>query len=74
MLETLFPETSDAIEHLQFSELVQCFERPSFHEVDVVSCALNVNVHCAIQFYLTESDLGHPRAAACCAKLAELNP
>lgn len=28
----------------------------------------------AAQFYLTEADLGAPRAAACVAKLAELNP
>jgi ThiF family len=27
----------------------------------------------AAQFYLTESDLGKPRAAACVSKLAELN-
>ena len=28
---------------------------------------------CGLQFYLTEADLGKPRAAACVAKLAELN-
>lgn len=28
---------------------------------------------CDRQFYLTEADLGKPRAAACVAKLAELN-
>ena len=26
------------------------------------------------QFYLSEKDLGQPRAASCCAQLAELNP
>ena len=31
-------------------------------------------IHClVVQFYLTEADLGKPRAAACVAKLAELN-
>ena len=28
----------------------------------------------AAQFYLSESDIGQPRAAACVTKLAELNP
>jgi ubiquitin-activating enzyme E1 len=42
----------------------------SLHRYDVKMLS---NSNCPLQFYLSEADVGKPRASACIAKLVELN-
>ncbi len=44
------------------------------HSLTLVDETLTTHMDLSAQFYLTEEDIGKPRAESCVVKLAELNP